>query len=77
MLGRVAPPGAVFERAELVVAMSEAARRGGHVAILEVRAGNAAAQSLYRRHGFDVTGRRQQYYRNPTEDALVMCATLE
>ena len=61
----------------LGVAMSEAARRGGHVAILEVRAGNAAAQSLYRRHGFDVTGRRQQYYRNPTEDALVMCATLE
>ena len=61
----------------LGAAMSEATRRGGRVAILEVRAGNTAAQSFYRRHGFNVTGRRQKYYRNPTEDALVMCATLE
>ncbi|HVF87398.1 MAG TPA: ribosomal protein S18-alanine N-acetyltransferase [Pyrinomonadaceae bacterium] len=61
----------------LDAAMSEATHRGGRVAILEVRASNTAAQSLYRRHGFNVTGRRQKYYRNPTEDALVMCATLE
>ncbi len=60
----------------LDAALSEARRREGHVAILEVRAGNAGAQALYRRHGFGVTGRRQKYYRHPTEDALVMCAVL-
>lgn len=61
----------------LGAAMSEAARRGGLIAFLEVRAGNVAAQALYRRHGFEVTGRRQKYYRNPSEDALVMSARLE
>jgi ribosomal-protein-alanine N-acetyltransferase len=46
------------------------------MAILEVRAGNVAAQSLYRRFGFEVVGRRRQYYRDPVEDALLMNATL-
>ncbi|MGB8508879.1 MAG: ribosomal protein S18-alanine N-acetyltransferase [Pyrinomonadaceae bacterium] len=45
---------------------------GAQGAVLEVRAGNHAAQALYRRLGFGVAGRRRQYYRNPTEDALVM-----
>lgn len=60
----------------LGAAMSAARRRGARTAFLEVRAGNAGAQALYRRHGFDVAGRRQKYYRHPAEDALVMCATL-
>jgi ribosomal-protein-alanine N-acetyltransferase len=47
-------------------------RRGAHVALLEVRAGNAAAISLYEGEGFEVVGRRRNYYHDPTEDALVM-----
>lgn len=39
---------------------------------LEVRESNLAAQSLYERLGFVVTGRRRHYYQNPCEDALLM-----
>ncbi len=39
---------------------------------LEVRAGNAAAISLYKKYGFSEVGQRRGYYRNPTEDALLM-----
>lgn len=52
------------------------ARRGALSALLEVRAGNAAAQSLYASKGFEVVGRRRNYYHDPAEDALVMCRQL-
>lgn len=42
---------------------------------LEVRAGNEAAQSLYRKYGFAECGRRKQYYSLPEgsrEDAVLM-----
>lgn len=39
---------------------------------LEVREGNTAALGLYEECGFAVTGRRKNYYKNPTEDALLM-----
>jgi ribosomal-protein-alanine N-acetyltransferase len=39
---------------------------------LEVRAGNVAAQALYRAFGFEVVGRRPHYYTDDGEDALVM-----
>jgi ribosomal-protein-alanine N-acetyltransferase len=57
-------------------AVSTARRAGARAAILEVRAGNVAAQSLYRRYGFEVVGRRRHYYREPPEDALLMSASL-
>jgi ribosomal-protein-alanine N-acetyltransferase len=61
--------------------MSRALRIGAHygafAALLEVRAGNHAAQALYRAHGFVVTGQRRGYYREPREDALVMSRRLE
>jgi [ribosomal protein S18]-alanine N-acetyltransferase len=41
-------------------------------AILEVRASNDAARSLYSQMGFMPVGRRPQYYTHPTEDALLM-----
>jgi ribosomal-protein-alanine N-acetyltransferase len=50
---------------------------GARLAVLEVRAGNRTAQSVYERHGFVVAGRRRDYYRGPTEDALVMTAPLK
>ena len=53
-----------------------AQRRQATIAQLEVRAGNQAAQKLYRRCGFDVVGRRRDYYRSPTEDALLMSLSL-
>ncbi len=57
-------------------AIATGRRRGAQRGLLEVRAGNLAAQALYRRCGFAVAGRRRNYYRDPVEDALVMSATL-
>ena len=51
-----------------------AAQNAGRL-FLEVRAGNPAAQSLYRKHGITETARRHAYYPLPEggrEDALVM-----
>ncbi|MFL6351010.1 MAG: GNAT family N-acetyltransferase [Bryobacteraceae bacterium] len=39
---------------------------------LEVRESNLAAQALYRKCGFAVTGRRSSYYEYPREAAIVM-----
>jgi [ribosomal protein S18]-alanine N-acetyltransferase len=39
---------------------------------LEVRVSNEAAQALYRRFGFTVTGTRARYYTDDGEDAFVM-----
>ena len=41
-------------------------------ATLEVRAGNLAAQQLYKHFRFEVVGRRLRYYRDNNEDALIM-----
>ena len=43
---------------------------------LEVRAGNAPAQNLYRKFGFDVTDRHREYYQDTKEDAIVMSMNL-
>ena len=40
--------------------------------ILEVRASNTAAQSLYRKYGFSQVGLRRGYYREDKEDAVLM-----
>ena len=40
-------------------------------ALLEVRAGNAAAIRLYEKFAFQRVGRRRDYYSQPIEDALV------
>lgn len=39
---------------------------------LEVRASNEPAIALYTKLGFEIVGRRQKYYVNPKEDALIM-----
>lgn len=71
-----------FRRQGLATRLLEAVltqgRRGGaQIAFLEVRAGNEVAQGLYRRCGFQVTGHRRGYYRQPAEDALLMSLLLE
>ena len=64
--------------AELLAAVIEWSRRqDARMALLEVRAGNTAAQALYSRCGFQVVGRRPRYYSQPVEDALLMSLFLE
>jgi ribosomal-protein-alanine N-acetyltransferase len=53
--------------------LARAARDGARRALLEVRAGNGAARSLYARLGFAEVGRRRGYYAEPVEDAVVLC----
>jgi len=42
-----------------------------HAVFLEVRESNAPARALYDKFGFQQTGRRSRYYRNPEEDAMI------
>ena len=63
-------------RAMVEQALLEGSRAGVRQALLEVRAGNLAARGLYGGLGFRETGVRKQYYRNPCEDAILMCADL-
>jgi ribosomal-protein-alanine acetyltransferase len=39
--------------------------------LLEVRESNLPARRLYEKHGFREVGRRQVYYMDPTEDAIL------
>ncbi len=56
-------------------ALVDAQRAGAHLAFLEVRAGNEPAQAMYRKFGFQISGKRPRYYRDNGEDAILM--TLE
>ncbi|HEY7532810.1 MAG TPA: ribosomal protein S18-alanine N-acetyltransferase [Nitrospiraceae bacterium] len=46
--------------------------QGAIRAVLEVRASNLAAQSLYQTFGFHQVATRPSYYTNPVEDAVLM-----
>jgi ribosomal-protein-alanine N-acetyltransferase len=61
----------------LQMTLAEARGWDARTAQLEVRASNQAAQRLYHQCGFAVVGRRRNYYRGPTEDALLMTLTLQ
>jgi len=61
----------------LQTVMNGARKLGASLGLLEVRAGNEAAQRLYQRCGFSVHGRRRSYYSRPVEDALLMTVSLE
>ncbi len=52
--------------------LEHAAARAVEVVFLEVREGNVAARSLYRKAGFRETQRRPDFYREPVEDAVLM-----
>lgn len=45
---------------------------GATSVLLEVRESNVAARRLYEKLGFSGAGRRTNYYREPTEDALIL-----
>jgi ribosomal-protein-alanine N-acetyltransferase len=47
-----------------------------HLVTLEVRAGNQAAQELYKKYAFEIVGHRRRYYKDTGEDAILMTAVL-
>lgn len=59
---------------ELLLAhtLEDAAKRGSHVATLEVRVSNTSAQQLYLKYGFEKVGLRKAYYSDNNEDAFIM-----
>lgn len=59
--------------------LTEARRRGGESAFLEVAEPNAPARALYSGCGFQPAGRRRGYYHRPDggqEDALILVRSL-
>lgn len=56
----------------LMGALTRARKLGVVSATLEVRAGNQAAQKLYRSFAFEKAGRRKHYYKDNDEDAIIM-----
>jgi len=56
--------------------LGELRRRGVAEIFLEVRSLNHTARSFYLSHGFTDVSRRINYYRQPTDDALVLKRTL-
>jgi ribosomal-protein-alanine N-acetyltransferase len=56
----------------LKAALEEFCTRGVSRVFLEVRDSNAAAVAFYEKHGFSKVGRREGYYREPFESAIVM-----
>lgn len=59
----------------LLAGLEHARRQGAELSTLEVRPSNSAALALYRKHGYDLVGRRRAYYRDNQEDALLMTLT--
>jgi ribosomal-protein-alanine N-acetyltransferase len=59
----------------LTAALKDASAAGVRRAFLEVRESNEVAQTMYRKFGFEITGRRLKYYKDNGEDAILM--TLE
>jgi ribosomal-protein-alanine N-acetyltransferase len=56
--------------------LTKAFKRGVKYATLEVRVGNVKAINLYRKYGFEGIAIRKAYYRDNSEDALVMLAEM-
>lgn len=54
----------------------EMRHKGAEFVFLEVRPSNLAARRLYEKIGFTILGLRKGYYRNPSEDAIVMGKSL-
>jgi ribosomal-protein-alanine N-acetyltransferase len=52
--------------------LSLASNEGAGRVLLEVRESNQAARAFYARWGFQMIGRRRNYYRDPEEDAILL-----
>ena len=47
-------------------------QEGARSSFLEVRESNLPAQEMYRKFGYETSGRRRRYYRDNDEDAILM-----
>jgi ribosomal-protein-alanine N-acetyltransferase len=56
----------------LQAAVEEFQARGVNRVYLEVRESNQAGIAFYEKHGFLQAGRREAYYRDPIETAVIM-----
>ena len=56
----------------LAYSLRQMMQDGARSSFLEVRESNIAAQEMYRKFGYEVTGRRRRYYRDNDEDAILM-----
>lgn len=56
--------------------LPEMCHKGAEFVFLEVRPSNLAARRLYEKLGFTILGLRKEYYRSPSEDAIVMGKSL-
>ncbi len=56
----------------LISVIEVASQLNANVITLEVRASNEIAQTLYKKYGFRVVGRRPRYYSDNGEDAILM-----
>lgn len=52
--------------------LARAVHLNAEYAVLEVRVSNTPAITLYRKYGFEVVGKRKNYYRDNNEDAYLM-----
>jgi ribosomal-protein-alanine N-acetyltransferase len=53
-------------------ALQKLMEQGARSSFLEVRESNLAAQAMYRKFGYEETGRRRRYYKDNDEDAILM-----
>lgn len=56
----------------LYAMVRESVRRRAKLTTLEVRVSNHVALGLYEKYGFEIVGRRKNYYRDNREDAWMM-----
>ena len=61
-----------YGEAILLSMIHRALEKHAKIITLEVRESNIAAQAMYRKYGFRIVGRRQRYYADNKEDALIM-----
>ena len=56
----------------LTYALRYMSKEGAVTSFLEVRESNLAAREMYRKFGYDEVGRRNHYYKDNSEDAILM-----
>jgi [ribosomal protein S18]-alanine N-acetyltransferase len=59
-------------QALLAYVLKLAESEGAVSSFLEVRESNLAAQAMYHKFGYEMTGRRARYYKDNDEDAILM-----
>ena len=59
----------------LTYALRYMSKEGAVTSFLEVRENNLAAQEMYRKFGYEVSGLRKRYYKDTNEDAILMTLT--